>query len=154
MGISLELSTNMKSSPTISDEFSYAIKEVGNLYRSLIDTDTLLSFDKEKLEECFRATQTRNQNMTGLSRTIPDKSAVLLFELLNNSPLVPKRRQFAVIILLLFLYTRSYSLDIPASEFKSMIMWIELSSPAARKETIKGASKVISKHLQAIDTEI
>ena len=141
----------MKTSLSINEQLLYTLREIYTLQKSVISDEDMTSFNKETLERCFQATKVKHPSRIRLSRTIPEKSVVLLYELLKNPLCQRKSRQIAVIVFLMFLYTHGYWINLPVYEFKSLILWIETSHRLTQKETIEGIRKIVLSNIQTID---
>jgi prophage maintenance system killer protein len=143
----------MKSLTFFSDQLIYTLRELYTIQKSIFyDEDILSLINKESIDRCFLATKTKHKSGIRLSRSILEKSAVLLYELVKQNSSQRKSKLVACIACMLFLYQNGYWLVLPARDFKSLLIWIESTHPLNEKETITGIRNVLKTHVHIIDT--
>ena len=139
-----------KRQSKFSEELLFSLREIYSTRQSVIRDDDIASLNREVLDASYVATNVKHQSGVRLSRTVPEKSAILLYEFLRHGSTHGRMRRVACVAFLMFLYRHGYWISLPPREFKSLIQWMEGSHHLAQKETIEGARKIILAHIREL----
>lgn len=89
-----------------------------------------------KLESCLRnAFQTFNKKP--LYPTLPDKAAIIFYQMIKSHPFVNGNKRIAVTTLLTFLYLNGKWLRASNEEMYDLAVWVAKSDPKLKKSVVR-----------------
>ncbi len=140
----------MKIFPVVQSELDYVLKQIHVLQQSIISEHEFGLYNEQVIKKAFLATQVKHTSGVRLARTLPEKAAILLYELLKNRSASKNNRKMSFIVFSLFLYKNNNWLFLSAYEIKALMVWIENSHRLAQKQTIEGVRNVIAAHIESL----